>query len=336
MTSKREWVGISLVCVKHSLDEPQIARIGHKIRRGYQRGVRCYRRGNGQYEAVDSLNAAWTEAYRRAGVDRVPIVIVTAGQPSQVQKAVDILRTRSFDPNMSESALAECVGVSRGTLRRALQIQPLVSGSATLHLWEKTLIDPQFPLKSESVDLIASFAPDLNPIIYTPSLTQLLTNDGHLWLIFEARHQDNLPAWKTAFQEAGLVLKQQVAWATTEMRYPLHSSHVAGYRLLLAFGKTHELSQEDEAEMFPAWCGPRVPGDGDPSSQIIPAWIWARWLAEIPFARIILDPFATSTTVFDAARTVRGLQEAWACPVDEVRRGLLRHYLDFAVDFSSI
>ncbi len=328
MAAKRRMIDLSQLRLMVPADNQQVAHALDCIERGVVgpciRGVTC---DDGFYAVADPVEAAWVEARRRRGLKQVQVAIQPADPRSQVQKALDALHTTPIDPALSERELARQLGVSRSTLHRAILLQPPTTGSAQLQLWEGQLLEPQLPLQPGSVDLIASCAPGLPPAVYAPGLARLLSERGILWLIIEAHQWEEMRTWFTALDAAGLAFRRLAAWVLTATRSQ-RNPRLTGYRLLLSFGKAGAPPLEDVGQVYPGWTGPRALAEVDPSQRIIPVWLWKRWLAEQPAGQVVLDCFATSTTVFDAARSQPQLREAWACPVDETARSLLQHYLE--------
>jgi hypothetical protein len=70
---------------------------------------------------------------------------------------------------------------------------------------------------------------------------------------------------------------------------------------------------------------PQALAEIDPAQGTVPPWLWIRWPCEQQ-SQAARDPFATSPTLFDAARRHPALREVWSYPVDETARSLLQHY----------
>ncbi len=328
MTRKREWTKASQLNLGDPPDEEQITLILGKIARGNRRGVRCFRRADGRYDVVDTFEAAWVEAYRRAGLEQVPVIIRAGRETNQVQKALAALYMTPADPSLSQQALAQQLGVSRSALQRALQFEAPAIQLADLHIWEKSLLDPMLPLEAGSIDLIAGYAPNHTAESYAPLLARCLSASGRIWLVFEATQLEHLLGWRAALTSAGLTFQRMAVWSIP-VRRATRMVRLSGYRLLLAVGKpTAGMQTEEPGAAYPGWVGPRALEEVDSAQRIIPFWLWKRWVAELPSARIALDPFATSTTIFDAARSIPQLRAAWACPMDGTVRALFRNYLD--------
>jgi hypothetical protein len=319
-------IPLDQVCVTVSADTALVEYYRARVARGdLRRRLKIVQNTDGLYEVQTTEDAAWVEACREAGLTCIPARLVKAAGPNLMQSV--LARLDDTAAALSQRKLAQELGVSRSTIRRALAVSPVAISRCALQVWDGPVLSPRSPLTAASVDLIASCAPDLPPTAYAPDLAHLLSERGILWLVFEADQWQELYAWCAALGAAGLTFRRLATWVITATRNQ-RNPRLAGYRLLLSFGKANTAPLEDRGQVYPGWTGPRALAEADPAQRIIPVWLWKRWLAEQPSGQVVLDPFATSPTLFDAVRSQPQPREAWACPVDETARSLLHHYVD--------
>ncbi len=303
-----------------STDPDQVAQYLAHLKRGdTRRRIQVTPGDHGCYEVQSADDAAWVEACRQAGLNYVSALIKSPESSRLLYKVIS--QISALPPGLSQQALADRLGVSRSTIRRALALSPLTSSQCSLHVWPGSVLEHDLP--PDQIDLIASYAPLVNLVSYAPRLAQLLSTRGILWLVFEANQPNHLNTWHEALLNAGLAFRRLAVWVMTRERGP-HNPQLSGYRFLLSCGKLDATAVTTTA--YPGIVGPRVPGDIAPNLRLIPAWLWTHWLCEQP-ASLALDPFGTSPTLFDAARRRPELRQAWVCPIDRTVHSLLQHYL---------